>query len=137
MHSAKEIAVTRNILQLSVNTILFKITPIFSWGTIFFFQDVIWRSCTNLFCKMLIQVLYIKVISTLYVNKRNWKYIGCGLFSYIQLWYALWVLTNSKIAGNCFHLFVSKGAIWGDTWANTQLLDLWISACSHCCANRS
>lgn len=49
----------------------------------------------------------------------------------------LWVLTDSKIAGNCFHLFISKGTIRGDIQSNTQSLDLWFWAHGYCFTNRS
>lgn len=79
----------------------------------------------------------VKVILTLYVNNnKKRKDIAYRLFSWICLWFTLWVLTNSNIVGNCFHLFISKGDIWGQTWSNTQPSDMWLWAYSHCFANR-
>lgn len=66
-------------------------------------------------------------------KKRYWLWTPLLDLSLISLW----VLTNSKIAVNCFHLFIGEGNLWGETWSNIQPLDLWFWAYSHCFAIRS
>lgn len=73
------------------------------------------------FCMMFIQVLYVKINLTLWIakKKRYWLWTPSLDFSLISLW----VLTDSKIAVNCFHLFIGEGNLWGDSG---QIFNLWI-----------
>ena len=102
-----------------------------------FFQKMQFKEALVIeFCMMFNRVLYVKISLTLWTakkKKRYWLWTPSLDLSLISLW----VLTNSKIAVNCFHLFTGEGNLWGDTWSNIQPLDLWFWAYSHCFANRS
>lgn len=132
VHIAKEIAITWSSFQ----SYMLIESPSLKLLRDFFRKMQFKEALVIEFCMMFIQVLYVKISLTLWTakkKKRYWLWTPLLDLSLISLW----VLTNSKIAVNCFHLFIGEGNLWGETWSNIQPLDLWFWAYSHCFANRS
>lgn len=99
-------------------------------------RDFFWKiqfreAAVNEFCMMLIQVLYVKVILTLYVNKRNWKILVVdSLPGFVSdLLHELWHIPKLQEIVSIYSLV--KGNLWGDTWSNIQPLDSWFWTYSH------